>query len=143
MFFKSTRVLLSSLSIVLVSSVKEESVGRLGVPDQKSFINLHDDSTSYVRKLKKDKKNDEEVTVEDTEELVEEPSVNVAEEMNTQPGITIGDFARSNRISTFENLDDVDWNHGTASVSAEKSGTITFDIPNTTHIGDMIFLFLR
>ena len=35
------------------------------------------------------------------------------------------------------------WNHGGTSVSATKSGTITFNIPETTHTGDTLFLFLR
>jgi hypothetical protein len=35
------------------------------------------------------------------------------------------------------------WNHGATAVSARKSGTITFKIPDTTHVGDTLFLFLR
>lgn len=35
------------------------------------------------------------------------------------------------------------WNHGATAISARKSGTITFSIPNSTHVGDTLFLFLR
>jgi hypothetical protein len=35
------------------------------------------------------------------------------------------------------------WHHGATAVSARKSGTITFKIPDTTHVGDTLFLFLR
>ena len=39
--------------------------------------------------------------------------------------------------------EEVAWNHGATSVSSRRSGTITFKIPDTTHIGDTLFLFLR
>ncbi|KAL7488242.1 hypothetical protein ACHAW6_013821 [Cyclotella cf. meneghiniana] len=34
------------------------------------------------------------------------------------------------------------WNNGATAVSAKRSGTITFKIPDTTHVGDTLFLFL-
>ncbi|KAL7520983.1 hypothetical protein ACHAWX_005668 [Stephanocyclus meneghinianus] len=36
----------------------------------------------------------------------------------------------------------VGWNNGATAVSAKRSGTITFKIPDTTHVGDTLFLFL-
>ena len=39
--------------------------------------------------------------------------------------------------------EDVAWNHGATAVSSRRSGTITFKIPDTTHVGDTLFLFLR
>ena len=45
-------------------------------------------------------------------------------------------------IDIAEEEDDV-WNHGATAVSSRKSGTIEFSIPETTHVGDTVFLFLR
>jgi hypothetical protein len=35
------------------------------------------------------------------------------------------------------------WNHGATAVSARRTGTITFKIPDNTAVGDTLFLFLR
>jgi hypothetical protein len=37
----------------------------------------------------------------------------------------------------------VGWNNGATAVSAKRSGILTFKIPDTTHVGDTLFLFLR
>lgn len=45
-------------------------------------------------------------------------------------------------IDIAEEVDDA-WNHGATAVSSRKSGTIKFIVPETTHVGDTLFLFLR
>ena len=44
---------------------------------------------------------------------------------------------------TYRDDDFYEWNRGSYGVSAEGSGTITIDVPDTAQIGDTLFVFLR
>ena len=127
-------------------------------------IKLTERGRNFVRKTKKEKSNKnaekekgqiDESDLEDATEMdftgteialennsIEADFDTIGDQDSISPTPSTGSIIPRKRISAlaFDSEGD-DWNHGTTAVTSR--GTITFQIPETTKVGDTLFLFLR